>query len=44
MSGLLGVDRAILFPLSFGQLCAIAGLEKGRAVAHWFVNNELARR
>ena len=44
MSGLLVCDRAILFPLSFGQMCGIAGLKKSRPVAHWFVNNELARR
>jgi hypothetical protein len=25
-------------------MCTIASLEKSRAVAHWFVNNKLARR
>lgn len=34
-------DCAIFFPFSLGQLAAVASLEKNRAVAHGFVNDDL---
>ena len=44
MFGSTGCDCAIFFPFSLSQLVAIAGLEKNRAVAHGFVNDDLTGR